>query len=672
MARYILKRLLMMLFVLLGVAILIFTIMYFVPGDPAINILGNTATAEELRIMRAYLGLDQPYLVRLGRFLYQTFVRFDFGTSYMTQVPVAKEIAQRFPTTLLLALGFMAIKIVVGIPLGVTAAVKRNRWQDRLCMLIALIGVSLPNFLVAMMLVLLFSVKLNWLPAFGVGGLQYYILPIVAGSLVGLATQARQTRSSMLDVIRADYVVTARAKGLSERRIILRHVIPNGLIPVIQVLGNGLGASLAGALVIEKVFSIPGLGVYLTNAVSQRDYPVVQSCVLVLALAFSVIMLLVDLAFAFVDPRIKAQYENRGSRRRRAAPGPEPTQAAPAAAQAAQAEETAVPFVPAGPRVSVPHPLDEESPYIYTRPEGAPEGAAAEREPPAAEAPERTARGGRLRQVLGRLAHGNRAALVALGVALLIALAGVLAPYLAPYGYADMDLSNPYALPSAVHWFGTDAFGRDIFSRVLFGARYSIGIGLGAQILPLTLGVLLGCLAGYFGGAADQVIMRFLDILQAIPYLLLAIILSSALGGGIVNTIIALSIPSVSNAARLVRAQFLSLRSQEYVEAAAAINCTKARQIFRHILPNAVSPLIVTITMDIGRTIMAASQLSYIGLGIRPPLPEWGAMIVDGQEWFRYYPHMILFPGLVLAVVVLCFNVFGDGLRDAMDPRLKN
>lgn len=666
MSRYVIKRLLMMLFVLIGVAVLIFTVMYFVPGDPALTILGPTATAEELQLQREHLGLEQPYLVRLGQFLYQTFLQFDFGTSYMTSVPVVEELALRVPITILLSLGFMAVKIIVGIPLGVVAAVKRNKWQDKVCMLIALVGVSLPNFLVALMLVLVFSVNLNILPAFGTGGFEYYIMPIIAGSLVGLATQARQTRSSMLDVIRADYVTTARAKGVSEWRIIVRHVIPNGLIPVIQVLGNGLGAAMAGALVVEKVFSIPGLGVYLTSAVSQRDYPVVQSCVLVLALIFSLIMLLVDLAFAFVDPRIKAQYEghSKSTKKKKAA-----MVQAVAKAETATAQNMA-PYVLEEAKKTVPHPLDAPSVYVYELPADYVQEEAME--VVVAAEPVKEQKNSFFRVVAHRMVKNNKTAVGALVVLAVIMLAGILAPVIAPYGYEKMDLINTFATPTAEHWFGTDNFGRDIFSRVLYGARYSIGIGVGSQVLPLIVGLLLGCMAGFFGGAVDSVIMRLLDILQAIPYLLLAVIISSALGGGIINTILALSIPEISNIARLSRAQFLSLRSQEYVEAAASINCSKARQIVKHILPNTLSPVIVTVTMDIGRIIMAASQLSYIGLGIRPPTPEWGAMIVDGQEWFRFYPHLILFPGLVLAIVVLCFNMFGDGLRDAMDPKLKN
>lgn len=312
MWRYILKRLLLMIPVLLGVAILIFSIMYVVPGDAVETILGSGATAADIEAKREQMGLNDPYFVQLGRYLYNTFIKFDLGDSYMTQTPIVNEIAMRFPRTLLLAVICIVIRIVVGTPLGITAAVHQNGIADRLCIFFALIGVSLPGFWVAMMLVLFFSVHLGWLPSYGVNdGIASYILPAIAGSLSGIALQARQVRSSMLDVIRSDYVVTARSKGLGEKTILYKHALPNGMIPVIQVVGEGFGMSLGGALVIEKVFSIPGMGMYLSTAVTQRDTAIVTGVVVFLALIFGLVMLLVDLLFAFVDPRIKAQYENQ-------------------------------------------------------------------------------------------------------------------------------------------------------------------------------------------------------------------------------------------------------------------------------------------------------------------------------------------------------------------------
>ena len=311
MWKYIVKRLLWMIPVLLGISVVIFTIMYFCPGDPSAAILGNAATPAAIAEKRAEMGLDEPYLVRLLSYLNQVFLHFDLGTSYFQNQSVMSGILYRLPYTATIAVICMLLQILIGTPLGITAAVHQNGLADRICMVIALAGVSVPGFWLAMMLVLLFSVKLGWLPPYGVGGIQYFILPCIANAFAGIASQARQTRSSMLEVIRSDYIVTARAKGLSEREILYKHALPNALIPIITVVGNGMGMMLGGTVVIESVFSIPGIGMYTTSAINNRDYPVVMGGVLFLGALFSLIMLLVDVIYAFVDPRIKAQYEGQ-------------------------------------------------------------------------------------------------------------------------------------------------------------------------------------------------------------------------------------------------------------------------------------------------------------------------------------------------------------------------
>jgi len=301
--------------VVLGVTILVFTIMYFIPGDPVKLMAGAEATPAEVEAMRQELGFNDPYLVRLGKFLGDIVLHFDFGESWVYNTPVTTELLHRFPRTLTIALGCIAMQIFIGIPLGVIAAVNHNTWGDRIAMFTALFGISMPGFWIALMLVLLFSVNLGWLPPYGIGGPKYYILPIISLGVVGIATQARQTRSSMLEVIRSDYIVTARAKGMSETRVILRHALPNALLPVITVIGNGMGMLLAGAVVIEMIFAIPGVGMYLVGGINTRDYNIVQSSVIFLALAFTLIMLLVDLAYAFIDPRIRAQFTGKKRRK---------------------------------------------------------------------------------------------------------------------------------------------------------------------------------------------------------------------------------------------------------------------------------------------------------------------------------------------------------------------
>lgn len=316
MVKYIIKRILWMIPILLGVAILIFTLMYFIPGDPAVMILGTEATEAEYYAMNERLGLNDPYIVQLGKYLYNIFLRGDFGVSYMRNAPVVDELISRIPRTAAIGLSCIVISFGISIPLGISAAVHQGKWQDKFLMIVALVGVSLPDFWFGLMFVLLFSVKLGWLPSVGIGGIEYYVLPCLAGSIGSIAGLARQTRSSMLEVIRSDFVVTARSKGVSERKVILGHALPNALIPIITLLGSRFGMVIAGTVIIETLFSIPGVGLYMVNAVNNRDYPVVRGCVIILAAFAALAQLLTDLAYAFVDPRIGAQFAGKKKRKK--------------------------------------------------------------------------------------------------------------------------------------------------------------------------------------------------------------------------------------------------------------------------------------------------------------------------------------------------------------------
>lgn len=318
MWKYVLTRLLQMIFVVLGVAFLIFTILYFVPGNPAELMLPESATYEDIKQMEIQLGLDKPYFIQLGTFFYDTFIRFDFGISWTYGVPVMEELFSRLPVTLCMGIATLIISAVVGIPLGVMAATHHGRWQDYGVLGICMLFVSLPQFWVALMAVVLFSKELGWLPAYGVGGVEYYVLPVLGGVLNGIANNSRQTRSSMLEVIRADFITTARAKGQSEKVIVRKHMFPNALMPVITTLGNNFAHIIAGTTIIEKIFGLPGVGLYLLNGINYRDYPVVRGCTIFFAVFCAVVMLITDLAYAWLDPRIKAQYKNAGRRRVRA------------------------------------------------------------------------------------------------------------------------------------------------------------------------------------------------------------------------------------------------------------------------------------------------------------------------------------------------------------------
>lgn len=272
--------------------------------------------------------------------------------------------------------------------------------------------------------------------------------------------------------------------------------------------------------------------------------------------------------------------------------------------------------------------------------------------------------------VLKQLSY-NRLALLGLIIFLIELTLVLLAPIIAPYEPNRLDVTMIGQTPSLAHLFGTDEMGRDILSRILYGGRYSISMGLLSTLIGLFFGVIVGSIAGYFGGWVDNGIMRFLDIVQSLPGLLLTIVISAVLGPGFFNTTLALSINSIPPFSRMLRAQLLKERKSEYIEAAQSINCGRLRIIFSHLLPNSISPLIVQASMGVASMIMMASGLSFIGLGVQPPAPEWGSMLSNSRQYIRDYPHMVFFPGLAIAITVLALNLLGDGLRDALDPKLK-
>lgn len=265
----------------------------------------------------------------------------------------------------------------------------------------------------------------------------------------------------------------------------------------------------------------------------------------------------------------------------------------------------------------------------------------------------------------------NKLAMVGMVIALLLALMAIFAPVIAPYGYQVQDIANRLQLPSRAHLMGTDNMGRDILSRVIYGGRISLLVSLLAVVVSLVVGGLLGAVSGYMGGKVDSIIMRLMDILMAIPGILLAVCISAALGGGVWQTALAIAVAGIAGVCRLVRGQTLTLRNQEYIEAARASGSGTLRILLSNIIPNCLAPIIVNTTMSIGGNIMMISALSFVGLGVQPPIPEWGAILNSGREYVSTFWPLITFPGIAIALTMFGFNVFGDGLRDALDPKLK-
>ncbi len=274
------------------------------------------------------------------------------------------------------------------------------------------------------------------------------------------------------------------------------------------------------------------------------------------------------------------------------------------------------------------------------------------------------------KMTLKRLAR-NKLAMVGGTIFLLLCLTAIFAPWIAPYEYYAIDPANKYLSPCAEHWFGTDQYGRDIFSRIIYGGRWSLSLGVASTLTSTILGIIVGSIAGYFGGKVDMVIMRITDIVQCVPGMLLTICLSLLMGEGMVSTVLAMSFGGIWGTARMLRGQILTVRESEYVEAAKATNNSSFRTIMKYVLPNSIQQTIISACMGIGGAITQISGLSFLGLGIRPPLPEWGAMLSDGRDVMRYHPNVLIAPCIMLGLTILSVSLFGDGLRDACDPRMK-
>jgi peptide/nickel transport system permease protein len=303
MTRFILRRLALAVPTLFGVLVVAFLLLYVAPGDPVIAMIGERADSETIARLRQELRLDDPLHVRFGHYIGQV-LRGDLGHSYITNRPIAQDIRERFPKTLQLAATAMAFAAFVGIVLGIFSARAPGGWTDRLALGVAYIGVSFPVYWVGLLLILLFAITLHWLPPSGYGGLRFLILPALALGMRSIAFLARVTRSAMLDALNADYVRTARAKGVSERVVTIRHALRNAMIPIITVLGLDFGAYLTGSILTETVFSWPGLGRYVVNAIARRDLPAIQGAVLFLSAVFVLVNLFADLAYAKTDPRV--------------------------------------------------------------------------------------------------------------------------------------------------------------------------------------------------------------------------------------------------------------------------------------------------------------------------------------------------------------------------------
>jgi peptide/nickel transport system permease protein len=305
--RYITKRLLLLVPIIFGVTFIVFSIMALTPGDPGTLILGQNAPKTAIVKLNHELGFDKPFMIRFGNYLADA-AKGDFGNSYRTNRPVFDEIFSRFPTTLILALLGIITSVILGIPLGILSAVKQYSTLDIISTVFAMLMAAVPGFWLGLMMIILFSLKLGWLPSNGIGSFASFVMPTLTLGVPAAAGILRLTRSTMLETIRQDYIRTARAKGATERRIIWRHALKNALLPIITIVGMDFGALLGGTILVESVFSMPGVGMLMLTAIRMKDIPQVMATVIFLATLFCVIMLIVDIIYAYIDPRLRSRY----------------------------------------------------------------------------------------------------------------------------------------------------------------------------------------------------------------------------------------------------------------------------------------------------------------------------------------------------------------------------
>ena len=310
MGKYIIKRLLMMIPILMGISLIVLVFISVAPGDPARMMLSNEATDEEIEELRDSLGLNDPFIVQYFRFLSGA-IRGDFGRSYNNSRLIADEMIQRLRYTVVIAFLSTILSVLIGVPLGIYAATHQYTWKDNAAITLSLVCISVPSFWLALLMVQLFSIKLGWLPPAGIETWQGWVMPTFSLGVGYAAMITRMMRSNLLEVISMDYITTARAKGQTEFIVIYRHALKNAIIPIVMIVASIFGGSLGGAMIAEIIFSVPGLGQYMLSGLTARDYPVIQSTSFFMSVIASLVILFIDIAFAFIDPRIRSQYTRK-------------------------------------------------------------------------------------------------------------------------------------------------------------------------------------------------------------------------------------------------------------------------------------------------------------------------------------------------------------------------
>lgn len=759
MIKFIFRRLMWLVPLLLGISMLVFLLMKLAPGDFLTQARNSKDISPEIvKQEEQRLGLDKPWYIQYGRWLNGVspiktnlllndeerakhpaiFVGApDFGYSWSYKIPVSQLLGQRFYPTLWLALASTLLTYLVAIPLGVFCAVRRDSWLDKICAFLGYASLSIPYFFLALLAVL-FAATTGILPTGGQESimhdflsptaqlsdyLKHLILPTLVLSVGGIASMMRLMRGNFLDYSRAEFVTTARAKGLDESSIMFRHVLRNAINPIVTSFGFAFAGLLSGALLVENVMNYPGLGQLIYAAIVKQDQYVVMGGVSIACLMLVVGQMLADILLAIVDPRIRLENEKI------------PLKAVLLALALILALIVALTA------------LAELSPEIF----------------------DYLKTGAFYLLIVAGIILGvllivglaratvffaknflkpamrSRRGASALTILAIMYSAAIFAPFLAPYEPTQQCLDKSFhppvgfyfkdaklfvktyqnADPSAAKYevakggyqvkffvkdeqssykifglvpfkyklfgldksappdariflLGSDSTGRDVFSRLLYGARISLSIGFVGIAITMVVGFLVGGLSGYFGGAFDFICMRFVEFLMAIPSLYLLLAMRSALAPHFDSAqmylmiVIILSTLGWAGSARVIRGMSLSLANRQYVQAAKSLGENPVKIIIKHFLPNVVSYLIVSATLSIPAYILGEAALSFLGLGIQEPSASWGLMLAQAQNDTKVLMlgfWWLLTPGLAIFATVLTFNMLGDVLRDIADPQ---
>ncbi len=689
MLKYVLSKFGWLGVTLISIVILVFLMVHGSGIDPC---LMPKATPSVIEACHVRWGLDQPIHIQLVTYL-KNLAHFDLGESYQHEgMKVSAIIAEGLPHTLKLVGLALPLGLLLGTFIGVIAAIRRNSTTDYTLMGIALVGVAVPEFVVGPVLILLVCMKLEWIEVTqGLAGSASYILPVLTLALPLTAAVARLARGGMLEVLSADYIRTARAKGIAEHRVIIRHAIRLGLTPVVSYIGPVAAEMIAGgSFIVETLFGIPGIGLHFVQASTSSpiDYPLVMGATIMLATLVLLMNFSVDILYAVLDPRL------RGGKTQQT--GKKGSWTASLGTFALLAGIGAVGLLAVRYLLSHAQSMTrwfEESPSqtgsvalvltgiwiaigiflvrTYRRAQNT--HRADHGYSPAMEAWKRIAK--------------HRAAVVSAVVLYAIVLACIFGPWLMEHAfgitYDSQTLTDSRMAPPFMSWFGTercagwrhllgtDKLGRDILVRILIDGRVSLSIGMAALIVSASIGILYGTFSAYTGGAIDNLMMRFVDILFSIPYLILVILLVAFLGRSILLLFIAIGCVSWLTLARITRGQVLSIQTQPFIDAARVYGASTWRIITKHLIPNALGPIIIYATRLVALLILEEAFLSFLGMGVQEPMSSWGILIRQGNEVKDAYWWMLAFPSLTLFITLYALNYLGDGLRDALDPKLK-